>query len=300
MGADGGYWHNSFSRSLMMALRASGVVRGAPSGAPTPLPRPNEHAPPQRGGIQPFLDVLPAPSAGERSPLGRTHADDVLSAPRRSLGAQRRSMHKPGWVAPRRGGDEASAATDLIIKHHASASLGASLFILYLSRYLISLIKQASKNKLQQLKNTALKALALQARGARLGRTRAGDNARLGRTRAGAQSRRDRARVPPPRGGGDPRAASGTAAMSQPTDPLAPTAPSEGGREAPIALVRPTAKRWHRPGSKILGIGFAFSGRVYGAQKAASFKMLLGSVPFNTLDARIDYANIMQQTRNGT
>jgi ribosomal protein S3 len=64
--------------------------------------------------------------------------------------------------------------------------------------------------------------------------------------------------------------------------------------------VRPTAKRWHRPGSKILGIGFAFSGRVYGAQKAASFKMLLGSVPFNTLDARIDYANIMQQTRNGT
>ena len=48
------------------------------------------------------------------------------------------------------------------------------------------------------------------------------------------------------------------------------------------------------------GAGFRFAGRVYGAKKAASFKMLFGSVPFSTLDANIDYANIMQKTRNGT
>jgi hypothetical protein len=50
----------------------------------------------------------------------------------------------------------------------------------------------------------------------------------------------------------------------------------------------------------ILGLGFRYSGRVYGATKAMSFKMLLGSVPFNTLKANIDYAQIMQKTRNGT
>jgi hypothetical protein len=49
-----------------------------------------------------------------------------------------------------------------------------------------------------------------------------------------------------------------------------------------------------------LGVGFAFSGRVYGATKATSFKMLFGSVPFNTLHANIDYSRITQKTRNGT
>lgn len=49
-----------------------------------------------------------------------------------------------------------------------------------------------------------------------------------------------------------------------------------------------------------LGIGFSYAGRVYGAKKAMSFKMLLGSVPFNTLQANIDYAQITQKTRNGT
>lgn len=49
-----------------------------------------------------------------------------------------------------------------------------------------------------------------------------------------------------------------------------------------------------------LGIGFSYAGRVYGAKKAMSFKMLLGSVPFNTLHANIDYAQITQKTRNGT
>jgi len=48
------------------------------------------------------------------------------------------------------------------------------------------------------------------------------------------------------------------------------------------------------------GVGFAFSGRVYGATKATSFKMLFGSVPFNTLQANIDYSRITQKTRNGT
>jgi len=52
--------------------------------------------------------------------------------------------------------------------------------------------------------------------------------------------------------------------------------------------------------NRYLGVCFGFSGRVYGAKKASSFKMLLGSVPFNTLEANIDYANIMQKTRNGT
>lgn len=49
-----------------------------------------------------------------------------------------------------------------------------------------------------------------------------------------------------------------------------------------------------------LGIGFSFSGRVYGATKATSHKMLFGSVPFNTLYANIDYARLTQKTRNGT
>ena len=31
-----------------------------------------------------------------------------------------------------------------------------------------------------------------------------------------------------------------------------------------------------------------------------SFKMLFGSVPFNTLKANIDYSSLMQKTRNGT
>jgi hypothetical protein len=48
------------------------------------------------------------------------------------------------------------------------------------------------------------------------------------------------------------------------------------------------------------GVGFQYSGRIYGAKKASSFKMLIGSVPLNTLDAFIDYASIMQKTRNGT
>jgi len=53
-------------------------------------------------------------------------------------------------------------------------------------------------------------------------------------------------------------------------------------------------------GTTCVGVGFAFSGRVYGAQKAASFKMLFGSVPFNTLDAHVDYSSVTQKTRNGT
>jgi hypothetical protein len=48
------------------------------------------------------------------------------------------------------------------------------------------------------------------------------------------------------------------------------------------------------------GIGFSFSGRVYGATKATSFKTLSGSVPFNTLKANIDYSRPTQKTRNGT
>lgn len=48
------------------------------------------------------------------------------------------------------------------------------------------------------------------------------------------------------------------------------------------------------------GVGFTFSGRAYGAKKAASFKIFLGSVPFSTLKAEIDYDSMMQKTKNGT
>lgn len=48
------------------------------------------------------------------------------------------------------------------------------------------------------------------------------------------------------------------------------------------------------------GVAFSFSGRVYGAKKGMSFKMLFGSVPFSTLTQNIDYAKLMQKTRNGT
>jgi len=51
--------------------------------------------------------------------------------------------------------------------------------------------------------------------------------------------------------------------------------------------------------SKING-AFQYSGRIYGAKKATTFKILIGSVPLNTLDALIDYDSIMQKTRNGT
>lgn len=51
---------------------------------------------------------------------------------------------------------------------------------------------------------------------------------------------------------------------------------------------------------RCLGVGFRFSGRVYGARKASSLKLLFGSVPFNTFQANLDYSQIMQKTRNGT
>ena len=51
---------------------------------------------------------------------------------------------------------------------------------------------------------------------------------------------------------------------------------------------------------KFYGLGLRFSGRVYGAKKASSFKMLFGAVPLNTLGANIDYAQITQKTINGT
>ncbi len=61
-----------------------------------------------------------------------------------------------------------------------------------------------------------------------------------------------------------------------------------------LLLLKPITK------NKYLGAAFAYSGRVYGGKKAASFKMLFGSVPFNQFDAHIDYSNIIQKTRNGT
>lgn len=48
------------------------------------------------------------------------------------------------------------------------------------------------------------------------------------------------------------------------------------------------------------GIGFGFSGRAYGAKKAASFKVFVGSVPLTTLNVPVDYTSIAQQTKNGT
>lgn len=54
------------------------------------------------------------------------------------------------------------------------------------------------------------------------------------------------------------------------------------------------------PYRRYLGAAAAFSGRAYGAKKASSFKMLFGSVPFNTFSANIDYAHITEKTRNGT
>ena len=140
------------------------------------------------------------------------------------------------WAPPQRVlfQEHQGVSTDLIIKHHCSQNYNASSSIPYSSRYLAGALKKkqskGTKNKFQQLKNTALKAIA--------------------------------------------------AAMSQ----------DRSKRHVGTAV----------PVRKILGIGFEFAGRVYGAKKAATFKMLLGSVPFNTLDARIDYSYIMQKTRNGT
>lgn len=119
--------------------------------------------------------------------------------------------------------------TDLIIRHHSSQTYNASLFILYLSRFLITFLKKnkGGKNKFRRLKNTAYKTLYRIIQDEQM-------------------------------------------------------------------LRRSKGK------TKLLGIGFAFSGRVYGAKKATSFKILFGSVPFNTFNSTLDYANIMQKTRNGT
>jgi ribosomal protein S3 len=48
------------------------------------------------------------------------------------------------------------------------------------------------------------------------------------------------------------------------------------------------------------GVAFRFAGRAYGAKKAASFKMLVGSIPFNAVGTTMDYAQVTQKTRNGT
>jgi hypothetical protein len=48
-----------------------------------------------------------------------------------------------------------------------------------------------------------------------------------------------------------------------------------------------------------LGLGFRYAGRVYGGTKSLPFKILLGSVPFNTLNINLDYSKIYQKTRNG-
>ena len=62
--------------------------------------------------------------------------------------------------------------------------------------------------------------------------------------------------------------------------------------------------RWEeppkRPDKKLIGIALRFSGRVYGAKKAGSFKILFGSVPFGTISSDLDFAQVMLKTRNGT
>ena len=72
----------------------------------------------------------------------------------------------------------------------------------------------------------------------------------------------------------------------------------------PVSSGPPEGSSPYIPGSRkkkrYSGIGVAFGGRAYGAKKASTFKMLFGSVPFNTLSANIDYSNITEKTRNGT
>lgn len=55
-----------------------------------------------------------------------------------------------------------------------------------------------------------------------------------------------------------------------------------------------------KPNPLFLGGAFGFSGRVYGGKKAASFKIIYGNLPFNTLKAEINYANVVQTTKNGS
>lgn len=50
----------------------------------------------------------------------------------------------------------------------------------------------------------------------------------------------------------------------------------------------------------LLGAAFSFSGRAYGAKKAGYFIISKGSVPYNTLNANIDYSLLTQKTRNGS
>jgi len=48
------------------------------------------------------------------------------------------------------------------------------------------------------------------------------------------------------------------------------------------------------------GLGFAFSGRAYGAKKAANFKVSAGRLSLSSYNQPVDYSSIYKCTKNGT
>ena len=152
-----------------------------------------------------------------------------------------------------------------IIKHQHSKAHNASLFVQNLSRSVIAIPKKnkGSKNKFQQLKNIVHKLLSI-----------------LYEQPLSLKLRRN------------PHANALESSRSLVPEKRHKTLVKGGGLEKDPGSAGPRLR--------YLGIGVAFGGRAYGAKKASTFKVLFGSVPFNTLSVNIDYPNIMEKTRNGT
>lgn len=164
-----------------------------------------------------------------------------------------------------------NGGVELIIKHQHSKAHNASLVVQNLSRFVIAFLKKnkGSKNKFQQLKNIVHKLLLSlyeQPQASFLTPNKLQNQPKHQKIEQGKHEARQRVSDASP----------GSVVLAE-------------GEE----LQRRTRRRY-------LGIGVAFGGRAYGAKKASTFKMLFGSVPFNTLSANIDYSGIMEKTRNGT
>nr|BBH42918.1 30S ribosomal protein S3 [Marophrys sp. SRT127] len=176
----------------------------------------------------------------------------------------------------------------IIIKHHHSKSYNASFLVQNLSKFVIAFLKKnrGAKNKFQQLKNIASRILVASTSSA----SSAAETTSVSSYFI------------------DQHLAIGDG-TKKPNGPLSPffdqdrfdakmqetslpnaVSPSKGSGAYGIRK----KKNNHR------GVAFRFAGRAYGAKKAASFKMLVGSTPFNTLRTNMDYAQVTQKTRNGT
>jgi hypothetical protein len=154
----------------------------------------------------------------------------------------------------------------IIIQDHQSKSYNAPFLVQNLSKFVIAFLKKnrGGKNKFQQLKNIASKILV-----------------KATCASPGAPALYERLEHS---GEGTLLSLSGPHSCDSVCSIFHRGLVSQGARRR---------KQNH-------GVAFRFAGRAYGAKKAASFKTLVGSIPFNTVCVNMDYAQVTQKTRNGT